>query len=216
MTPNGNGSSLPLQHSTPPSSSTQVRACHRRRWPQPPHTACSSLVRATSLCGARLPAGLHPTGIVLDRRAGQSAHRSRRRALAGRPRGGRAAVRPGGRARSRRWPSRLAVAALARALTEDRRMIDLVAEQSPLGGLERWLHDPTITELMVNGGNEVWIERAGRLEHVGSIRGPTTLLGAIEHILAPLRPTAGQNAPHGGCSLGRRVAPVCGGRARCS
>ena len=64
-------------------------------------------------------------------------------------------------------------------------MIDLVAEQSPLGGLERWLHDPAITELMVNGGNEVWIERAGRLEHVGSIRA-TTLLGAIEHILAPL------------------------------
>lgn len=64
-------------------------------------------------------------------------------------------------------------------------MIDLVAEQSPLGGLERWLHDPTITEVMVNGGSEVWIERAGRLEHVGSIR-PTTLLGAIEHILAPL------------------------------
>ena len=64
-------------------------------------------------------------------------------------------------------------------------MIDLVAEQSPLGGLERWLHDPAITELMVNGGSEIWIERAGRLEHVGSIR-TATLLGAIEHILAPL------------------------------
>ncbi|HQZ34846.1 MAG TPA: ATPase, T2SS/T4P/T4SS family [Ilumatobacteraceae bacterium] len=64
-------------------------------------------------------------------------------------------------------------------------MIDLVAEQSPLGGLERWLHDPTVTEVMVNGGSEVWIERGGRLEHVGSIRA-TTLLGAIEHILAPI------------------------------
>ena len=64
-------------------------------------------------------------------------------------------------------------------------MIDLVAEQSALGGLERWLHDPAVTELMVNGGSEVWIERAGRLEHVGSMR-PATLLGAIEHILAPL------------------------------
>ncbi len=64
-------------------------------------------------------------------------------------------------------------------------MIDLVAEQSPLGGLERWLLDPAVTELMVNGGNEVWVERAGRLERVGSIR-PGTLLGAIEHILAPL------------------------------
>ena len=64
-------------------------------------------------------------------------------------------------------------------------MIDLVAEQSPLGGLERWLHDPAVTELMVNAGSEVWVERAGRLEHVGSIR-TATLLGAIEHILAPL------------------------------
>ncbi len=64
-------------------------------------------------------------------------------------------------------------------------MIDLVAEQSPLGGLERWLHDPAITELIVNGGSEVWIECAGRLERVGTIR-PATLLGAIEHILAPL------------------------------
>ncbi len=64
-------------------------------------------------------------------------------------------------------------------------MIDLVAEQSPLGGLERWLHDPTVTEVMVNGGSEVWIERGGRLEHVGSIRA-ATLLGAIEQILAPI------------------------------
>lgn len=64
-------------------------------------------------------------------------------------------------------------------------MIDLVAEQSPLGGLERWLRDPTINEVMVNGGSDVWIERKGRLEHVGRIR-PATLLAAIEHILTPL------------------------------
>ena len=64
-------------------------------------------------------------------------------------------------------------------------MIDLVAEQSPLGGLERWLADPAVNEVMVNGGSEVWVERAGRLVHVGRIR-PATLLGAIEHILTPL------------------------------
>ena len=64
-------------------------------------------------------------------------------------------------------------------------MIDLVAEQSPLGGLERWLHDPTVTELMVNAGSEVWVERAGRIEHVGSIR-TATLLSAIEHILSTI------------------------------
>jgi len=64
-------------------------------------------------------------------------------------------------------------------------MIDLVAEQSPLGGLERWLHDPAVTELMVNAGSEVWVERAGQLEHVGCIR-TATLMGAIEHILTPI------------------------------
>ena len=60
-------------------------------------------------------------------------------------------------------------------------MIDLVAEQSPLGGLERWLHDPAVTELMVNAGSEVWVERSGALVHVGRIR-TATLLGAIEQI----------------------------------
>jgi len=65
------------------------------------------------------------------------------------------------------------------------RAIDLVAEQSPLGGLERWLHDPEVTEVMVNAGTEVWIERGGQLRQVGTIRTPT-LMAAIEHILAPI------------------------------
>ncbi|MDO8390447.1 MAG: ATPase, T2SS/T4P/T4SS family [Actinomycetota bacterium] len=63
--------------------------------------------------------------------------------------------------------------------------IDLVAEQSPLGGLERWLHDPAVTEVMVNAGTHVWIERDGSLSEVGTIR-PATLMAAIEHILAPI------------------------------
>jgi pilus assembly protein CpaF len=64
-------------------------------------------------------------------------------------------------------------------------MIDLVAEQSPLGGLQRWLADPDVTELLVNGGSDVWIERRGRLEEVGSMR-PATVLGVLEHLLAPI------------------------------
>jgi pilus assembly protein CpaF len=64
-------------------------------------------------------------------------------------------------------------------------VIDIVAEQSPLGGLERWLHDPTVTELMVNGGTEIWVERGGRLHHVGHMR-TSTLLATIEHMLAPV------------------------------
>lgn len=63
-------------------------------------------------------------------------------------------------------------------------MIDRVAEQSPLGGLERWIHDPTIDEVLVNGGSDIWVERSGRLELVGRMR-QATLLAAIEQILAP-------------------------------
>jgi pilus assembly protein CpaF len=64
-------------------------------------------------------------------------------------------------------------------------VIDLVAEQSPMGGLERWLCDPRVTEVMVNAGSEVWVERNGHLEHVGRMR-TATLLTAIEHMLAPV------------------------------
>lgn len=64
-------------------------------------------------------------------------------------------------------------------------MIDLVAEQAPLGGLERWLRDPSVNELMVNAGSEIWVEREGTIAHVGRMR-PTTLLATIEHILTPI------------------------------
>ena len=63
-------------------------------------------------------------------------------------------------------------------------MIDVVAERSPWGGLDRWLRDPSITEVLVNAGADIWVERAGRLE-LGTMR-PSTLLTAIEHMLMPL------------------------------
>ena len=62
--------------------------------------------------------------------------------------------------------------------------IDPIAEQTPLGGLERWLHDPTVSEVIVNGGSDVWIERDGRLQLVGRMRVDTVML-ALERILAP-------------------------------
>ncbi len=74
------------------------------------------------------------------------------------------------------------------------RVVDLVAEQSPLGGLERWLGDPTVTEVMVNAGQEVWIESQGRVEHVGHMR-TGTLLMAIEHILSPIGRRADRSRP---------------------
>jgi pilus assembly protein CpaF len=64
-------------------------------------------------------------------------------------------------------------------------MIDLVAEQTPLGGLQRWFDDPEVTELLVNGGSDVWVERRGRLEPVGTMR-PATVLAVLEQLLAPI------------------------------
>ena len=33
--------------------------------------------------------------------------------------------------------------------------IDPLADTVPLGGLEYWLHDPSVTEVMVNAGTSV-------------------------------------------------------------
>jgi len=67
----------------------------------------------------------------------------------------------------------------------DRHAADLVAELAPLAGLERFLGDPSVHEVMVNAGTQIWIDRAGSIERVGTIS-ESALLGALERILAPL------------------------------
>ena len=63
--------------------------------------------------------------------------------------------------------------------------LDPLADTVPLGGLEHWLHDPTVTEVMVNAGVAVWVERHGVVEHVGTTTVRHTL-ATLEHILAPI------------------------------
>ena len=62
---------------------------------------------------------------------------------------------------------------------------DPVAERSRLSGLEQWLADPDVTEVLVNGGHEVWVERAGVLSRVGTMR-PPAVLAAVEQMLLPI------------------------------
>ncbi len=64
-------------------------------------------------------------------------------------------------------------------------MIDIIAERSPLGGLERWLTDPAVDEVIVNGGGQVWVERCGTLQRVATMSA-VAVTGAIEHILRPI------------------------------
>jgi pilus assembly protein CpaF len=63
-----------------------------------------------------------------------------------------------------------------------------IAERSfGLGPLEALLADPTIDEVMVNGPEQVWVEREGRIEPTAArFDGEADLRHAIERILAPL------------------------------
>ena len=60
-----------------------------------------------------------------------------------------------------------------------------LAQAQGLGPLEPLLGDPTVTEILVNAGTEVWVERGGRLERVAELAdGAAELL--IERIIGPL------------------------------
>ncbi len=56
-----------------------------------------------------------------------------------------------------------------------------------LGPLERLLADPEVDEVLVNGHEEVWVERRGRLERTPSgFESDTHLRDVIERILGPI------------------------------
>jgi pilus assembly protein CpaF len=61
-----------------------------------------------------------------------------------------------------------------------------MAEVTGLGVLEPLLADPAVSEVMVNGPNRVWIERAGRLERVDIAIDADGIEHLIEKIVAPL------------------------------
>ena len=57
-----------------------------------------------------------------------------------------------------------------------------------MGPIEFLLKDPDVTEVMVNGPDDVYVEREGRLERVGDrlFEGEEAVLHLIERIVAPL------------------------------
>jgi pilus assembly protein CpaF len=63
---------------------------------------------------------------------------------------------------------------------------ELLADLIGLGPLEPLLADPAVTDLMVNGGGAVWIERRGRLERTLVVLDEAAVLHIIEKIVAPL------------------------------
>ena len=71
---------------------------------------------------------------------------------------------------------------------ERNRLVDeLVDEVIGFGPLEPFLRDPTITEVMVNGPNQIYIERAGKIQRVEStFLNDEHVLRIIDRIIAPM------------------------------
>jgi pilus assembly protein CpaF len=68
----------------------------------------------------------------------------------------------------------------------ERLVRELTDEVAGLGALEPLLADPTVTEVMVNGGDGCFVERRGRLERVPLALDDDTVLRIVERVLAPL------------------------------
>ena len=77
-----------------------------------------------------------------------------------------------------------------------RRLVDeLLADLVGLGPLEPLLADPAVTDVMVNGGGAVWIERSGRLERTGLLLEAATVLHLIEKVVGPLGLRVDRSSP---------------------
>src|SRR5213594_1675990 len=81
--------------------------------------------------------------------------------------------------------------ALARVINE------VSDEVVGLGPIEFLLKDPEVTEVMVNGPDDVYVERKGRLEKVtdGLFEGEEAVLHVIERIVAPLGLRVDESSP---------------------
>jgi pilus assembly protein CpaF len=72
----------------------------------------------------------------------------------------------------------------------------IVADVLGLGPIEPLLHDETITEVLVNGPDMVFIERNGRLEETGiRFRDTEEILHVIDRIVGPLGRRVDESSP---------------------
>ncbi|MGZ3440445.1 MAG: CpaF family protein [Polyangia bacterium] len=106
-----------------------------------------------------------------------------------------------------RWERRVRVReAVARLLGEERLVVapsemsalvrDLADAIVGLGPLEPLLHDPTVTEVMVNGPKAVYVERAGRIERAPVVlEDDAAVVHLIDRIVGPLGLRADESSP---------------------
>ena len=86
--------------------------------------------------------------------------------------------------------------ALPDAIDRERLVRDVLNEAVGLGPLEELLADDSITEIMVNRFDEIYLERAGRLErHPSIFTSDRAVLGVIERIVTPLGRRIDESSP---------------------
>ena len=84
-----------------------------------------------------------------------------------------------------------------------RRLLDEIAG---LGPIESYFHDPTISEIIVNGAKQVIIERGGRLQPTDQrFLNDASLLHTIRKIIGPVGRTIDEKRPMVDARLGRRA-----------
>jgi pilus assembly protein CpaF len=95
---------------------------------------------------------------------------------------------------------------------ERRRLFEqIVAEILGLGPIEPLLADPSITEIMVNGAKQIYIERAGKIHREpASFESDDHLMRIIDRIVAPLGRRIDESSPYVDARLpdGSRVNAV--------
>jgi pilus assembly protein CpaF len=95
---------------------------------------------------------------------------------------------------------------------ERQRLFDqIVAEILGLGPLQPLLADETLTEIMVNGAEQIYVERAGKLEETGlKFESDEHLMRIIDRIVAPLGRRVDESSPYVDARLpdGSRVNAV--------
>jgi pilus assembly protein CpaF len=77
------------------------------------------------------------------------------------------------------------------AVDEERLVDELIAESFGLGPLETYMQDPDVTDILVNGPGEVYVERLGRLQETN------TVFADEEHLLQIIQRVAAR--------VGRRI-----------
>ncbi len=87
--------------------------------------------------------------------------------------------------------------ALPRGLDPDALVEELYDESVRLGPVERFLADETVTEIMINGPQNVYVERRGRLELTDqTFMDEASVMAVIERIVAPLGRRIDESQPY--------------------